>query len=64
MAAVAKNPKFSPKRSVFSQKVREDFLEADKGRKFSRGGRNERIEEDDGKGSVFHEEEGVFEVDD
>jgi len=37
MAAVAKNPKFAKKVGI-SQKVGEDFLEADKGRKFQRGG--------------------------
>ena len=37
MAAVAKNPKFAKKVGI-SQKVGEDFLQADKGRKFQRGG--------------------------
>jgi hypothetical protein len=37
MAAVAKNPKFAKKAGV-SQSVGEDFLEADKGKKFRRGG--------------------------
>jgi len=37
MAAVAKNPKFAKKVGI-PQKVGEDFLEADKGRKFQRGG--------------------------
>jgi hypothetical protein len=37
MAAVAKNPKFAKKAGV-PQSVGEDFLEADKGKKFRRGG--------------------------
>jgi hypothetical protein len=37
MAAVANNPKFAKKVGI-SQKVGEDFLQADKGRKFQRGG--------------------------
>ena len=37
MAAVAKNPKFAKKAGV-PQSVGEEFLEADKGKKFRRGG--------------------------
>ena len=37
MAAVANNPKFAKKVGI-SQKVGEDFIKADKGRKFNRGG--------------------------
>lgn len=37
MAAVAKNPQFAKKVGI-SQKVGEEFLQADKGRKFNRGG--------------------------
>jgi hypothetical protein len=37
MAAVAKNPKFAKKAGV-SQSVGEEFLEADKGKKFRKGG--------------------------
>jgi hypothetical protein len=37
MAAVAKNPKFAKKAGV-SQNVGKDFLNADKGKKFERGG--------------------------
>ena len=37
MAAVAKNPKFAKKSGV-PQSVGEDFLKADKGKKFERGG--------------------------
>ncbi len=37
MAAVAKNPKFAKKVGV-PQSVGEEFLQADKGRKFERGG--------------------------
>jgi hypothetical protein len=37
MAAVANNPKFAKKVGI-SQNVGEDFIKADKGRKFNRGG--------------------------
>ena len=37
MAAVANNPKFAKKVGI-PKKVGEEFMKADKGRKFSRGG--------------------------
>jgi len=57
MAAVAKNPSFAKKAGV-PQSVGEDFLQADKGRKFNRGGEMKESKAMMGKELAFMKKKG------
>lgn len=58
MAAVAKNPAFAKKAGV-PQSVGEDFLQADKGRKFSKGGEMKESKAMMGKEVAFMKKKGA-----
>jgi len=58
MAAVAKNPSFAKKAGV-PQSVGEDFLQADKGRKFNRGGEMKESKAMIGKEMAFMKKKGA-----
>jgi len=58
MAAVAKNPKFAKKVGI-PQTVGEDFLQADKGRKFERGGEMKESKKMVGKEIAFMKKKGA-----
>lgn len=58
MAAVAKNPSFAKKAGV-PQSVGEDFLQADKGRKFNRGGEMKESKAMMGKEVAFMKKKGA-----
>jgi hypothetical protein len=58
MAAVAKNPKFAKKVGI-PQTVGEDFLQADKGRKFERGGEMKESKKMVGKELAFMKKKGA-----
>ena len=58
MAAVAKNPKFAKKVGI-PQRVGEDFLQADKGRKFERGGEMKESKKMVGKEIAFMKKKGA-----
>ena len=58
MAAVANNPKFAKKVGI-SQSVGEDFIKADKGRKFNRGGEMKESKKMVGKEIAFMKKKGA-----
>ena len=58
MAAVANNPKFAKKVGI-SQSVGEDFIKADKGRKFNRGGEMKESKKMVGKELAFMKKKGA-----
>jgi hypothetical protein len=58
MAAVANNPKFAKKAGV-PQSVGEEFLKADKGRKFARGGEMAESKKMVGKEIAFMKKKGA-----
>ena len=58
MAAVANNPKFAKKVGI-SQNVGEDFIKADKGRKFNRGGEMKESKKMVGKELAFMKKKGA-----
>ena len=58
MAAVANNPKFAKKVGI-SQSVGEDFVKADKGRKFNRGGEMKESKKMVGKEIAFMKKKGA-----
>jgi len=58
MAAVANNPAFAKKTGI-SQSVGKDFLEADKGRKFNRGGDMKESTKMVGKELAFMKKKGA-----